>query len=169
VDNLIAAGIYMSVSAGNSGSKCATINDGPAIYSNVLTVAASGYQTSTIASYSSRGPVTVDGSNRPKPDITAPGSTVRSSYPTNRYVSLSGTSMASPHLTGVIALLWQAQPSLERDIDSTTKILLQTAIPRNDVNCAVAIEGNMTISGETRNNVYGYGELDCMAAVSASF
>jgi len=156
----------MSVSAGNSGSACYTVNDPPAIYANVLTVAASGYQTSTIATYSSRGPVTVDGSRRPKPDITAPGSTVRSSYPTSRYVSLSGTSMASPHITGIIALLWQARPDLERNIAATTKILLDTAISRPATTCATV--QNISVRGDTRNNVYGYGELDSQAAVTAA-
>eukprot|EP00026_Physarum_polycephalum_P007444 Phypoly_transcript_07504.p1 GENE.Phypoly_transcript_07504~~Phypoly_transcript_07504.p1 ORF type:complete len:496 (+),score=61.55 Phypoly_transcript_07504:105-1592(+) len=164
VNNVVAAGIFMSVSAGNSGPRCATITDSPATYANVLTVAASGYQTPTIASYSSRGPVTVDKSDRPKPDVTAPGSSVRSSYPGNRYVSLSGTSMASPHYTGMIALLWEADTSLVRDIDSTTKILLAQALARPDAACAVA-STNFTVRADTRNNVYGYGELDCTAAV----
>jgi len=166
VTNVVAAGIFMSVSAGNAGPSCYTVNDPPAIYANVMSVAASGYQTTSIASYSSRGPVTVDGSRRPKPDITAPGSSVRSSYPGNRYVSLSGTSMASPHITGIIALLWEAQPELERDIETTTQILLQTAITRVATTCATVTNITNQVRGETRNNVYGYGELDCLAAVN---
>jgi subtilisin family serine protease len=164
VNNTIAAGIFMSVSAGNSGSRCSSITDPPAMYNNVFTVAASAYQSSTIASYSSRGPVTAPNAN--KPDITAPGSTVRSAYPTDRYASLSGTSMASPHITGVIALLWQGNPTLARNIDATSKVLRATAISRTDNACGTTT-GNSTMSvrGETRNNVYGYGELDCNAAV----
>lgn len=165
VTNVVSAGIFMSVSAGNSGPNCYTVNDPPAIYANVLSVAASGYQTPNIASFSSRGPVTVDGSRRPKPDITAPGQQVRSSYPTNAYTSLSGTSMASPHITGIIALLWQSHPELERDIEKTTAILVSTAISRPSTACATESQ-NTTVQGDTRNNVYGYGELDSLAAVS---
>jgi subtilisin family serine protease len=172
VSNVVAAGIFMSVSAGNAGSSCGSVNDPPAIYADVMSVAASGYQTNTIATYSSRGPVTIDGSNRLKPDITAPGSSVRSSYPSNRYVSLSGTSMASPHITGIIALLWQAHPVLERDIDATTKILYLSATSLSATTCTVASDSqNATVAeravrGDTRNNVYGYGQLNAAAAVA---
>jgi len=170
VTAVVSAGIFMSVSAGNDGPSCSTVQDPPAIYENVFSVAASTYQSSNIASFSSRGPVTVDGSRRPKPDITAPGSSVRSSYPTSSYASLSGTSMASPHITGIIALLWEAHPELERDIKTTTDILTKTAISRPATTCASETEdANFTANGDTRNNVYGYGELDALAAVSSNY
>jgi serine protease AprX len=47
-------------------------------------------------------PVVIDGSNRIKPDVTAPGSLVVSAVPGNGYRSFSGTSMASPHVNGMI-------------------------------------------------------------------
>jgi serine protease AprX len=117
-----------------------TVNDPPGMYMEVFSVGALGYQSATIASYSSRGPVTVDGSNVPKPEISAPGyeilffgcalqlltnspsSTVRSCYPTNAYTTMSGTSMASPHITGIIPLVWQAKPSLARNILHTVAL-----------------------------------------------
>jgi len=159
VENVVAAGIFFSVSAGNSGPGCSTVTDPPATYAASFSVGATGLRTSTIASYSSRGPVTRDGSNRLKPEIVAPGSSVRSAYPTSGYATLSGTSMASPHVTGGIALLWQANPALARDIPRTISILQQTAIGR-------APPGNPPCGGATGrpNNVFGYGELDLFAA-----
>ena len=68
----------MVVAAGNSGSACSTVTDPPSFYAASYTVGALNTGTDTIASFSSRGPVTVDGSNRIKPDITAPGTGTRS-------------------------------------------------------------------------------------------
>ncbi|MGV8039523.1 MAG: S8 family serine peptidase [Thermoanaerobaculaceae bacterium] len=100
VENTRAAGIVVVVSAGNSGSSCSTVSEPAAIYDASLTVGATT-STDSIASYSSRGPVTVDGSNRLKPDVSAPGSNIRSSVPGGGYEGgWSGTSMAGPHVAG---------------------------------------------------------------------
>jgi len=160
VNNVIAAGIFMSVSAGNSGPSCATVSDPPGTYANVFSVGALAQNSATIASYSSRGPVTLNGVTIPKPEISAPGSSVRSSYPTNSYASLSGTSMASPHITGIIPLLWGAKPELERNIPATISALTLSAIHREATTCG----GNTT-----HNNVYGFGEVDVLAAATIKF
>jgi subtilisin family serine protease len=76
-----AAGIEMVCAAENSGPSCSTVIDGPAIFDASYTVGALNTGTDTIASFSSRGPVTVDGSERIKPDIVAPGVKVRSALP----------------------------------------------------------------------------------------
>jgi len=157
VSNVVAAGIFMAVSAGNDGPSCSTVNTPPAIYEDVFSVGALGYNTNTIASYSSRGPVTVDKSGIIKPEISAPGSSVRSAYPTNTYSTLSGTSMASPHITGIITLLWNAKPELERDIDRTSKLIQLSALPLASTTCG----GN-----STQNNVYGYGGVDVLASAT---
>jgi len=78
VTNTRAAGIVMVVAAGNSGSSCSTISDPPSFYDPAVTVGALNTGADTIASFSSRGPVTADGSNRVKPDIAAPGTSTRS-------------------------------------------------------------------------------------------
>jgi subtilisin family serine protease len=63
VDNTRAAGIVVVVSAGNSGSACSTVNTPAAIYESSFSIGATD-AADNIAGFSSRGPVTVDGSNR---------------------------------------------------------------------------------------------------------
>jgi serine protease AprX len=153
-----AAGIFTVASAGNSGSGCASVNAPIAIFDEVYTVGALN-SDGTIAGFSSRGPVSVDGSNRPKPDIAAPGVGVVSSVPSSGYGSLSGTSMAGPHVAGAVALLWSARPALKNKVAYTEEILNRTA-----AHVTVADECGST---GWPNNIYGYGKLDVLAAVNA--
>src|SRR6059058_6273644 len=128
-----AAGIQMVVAAGNSGSGCSTVSDPPSFYEASYTVGALNTGTDTIASFSSRGPVTRDGSGRTKPDITAPGTNTRSANgsPLNGcdscYTTASGTSMATPHIAGAMALLWSAHPELQNQIQPSRDALNNTA------------------------------------------
>lgn len=120
-------------------------------------------QYGDMAVFSSRGPVTVDGSNRIKPDIVAPGVDILSSLPEGTYGSNSGTSMAGPHLVGVVALIWSAQPDLIGDIDATEELIRDTA---------QQYEGNIPDpcgSGGKSSNVFGYGVVDVYEAVKKSF
>jgi serine protease AprX len=91
IENVVAAGIFMSVSAGNSGRKgCSTIQDPPAVTKASFAVGASAVQSNNIASFSSRGPVRLPNElPRISPEVIAPGSGVYSSYITNDYRSLS--------------------------------------------------------------------------------
>jgi len=161
VEGQRAAGIEMVAGAGNNGSDCSTLIYPPAIYDASYTVGALNTGTDTIASFSSRGPVTVDGSNRLKPDITAPGTNNRSSYNTSdsAYVLLSGTSMATPHIAGSVALLWSARPELRPDLDATEGTLNNAAVHINSSAC-----GNPG----PPNNVYGWGRVDVFAAVNTT-
>lgn len=120
------AGIFVVASAGNSGPDCSSITDPIALYDAAFTVGAVD-MNNNIASFSSVGPVTADGSVRTKPDIVAPGVNVLSAWPGNGYAVSSGTSMAGPHVAGVVALLWSASPALIGDIEGTEAILRQAA------------------------------------------
>jgi serine protease AprX len=157
VQNARAAGINVVVSAGNSGPSCRTVgNDGPpAQYDESYSVGSSNI-SNALSFFSSRGPASFQG-ERIKPDIVAPGEGVRSSYPTNTYVTLSGTSMASPHIAGVIALLYDAKPQLIGNVDQTERLLNRTATHVNSSEC----ESN----GSFPNNLWGWGFVNVERAV----
>jgi serine protease AprX len=164
VQNTEASGVFVEASAGNSGPNCSTVSDPPAIYSSAFSTGAVD-SSNTLAGFSSRGPVTADGSNRMKPEIVAPGVNVRSSVRSSdtAYSSFSGTSMAGPHVVGVVALLWSARPDLVRNIAATKQLLTNTANP--------AVGGGGTGCGGSTlvpNNNFGSGLVDALAAYNAS-
>ncbi len=159
-DALRAAGIFVVVSAGNNGPRCASLIEPLAIYGSVFSVGAINRQ-GNLSFFSSRGPVTDDGSNRIKPDIVAPGEEVVSSFPGNTYASEAGTSMAGPHVVGTVALMWSANPKLIGDIDQTQKILIETAKPYTGAKDACS-------NGQVPNDATGYGIVDAYAAVKAA-
>ena len=165
VNNTEAAGIFVEVSAGNSGPGCATVADAPAIYSASFSTGAIDI-SNVLAGFSSRGPSTFYTPNLLKPNISAPGVNVRSSTRTSdtSYGNLSGTSMAGPHVAGVVALLWSARPQLVRNIDLTKTILQNTANPAVTVTPETC---GGTPSTQIPNNSFGYGRIDALAAVNA--
>jgi len=157
VGNVRAAGLLVVASAGNNGSSCSSVRDPIAIYDAVFSVGAHN-SAGDIASFSSRGPVTIDGSRRLKPDISAPGVSVRSAWVGGNYNTISGTSMASPHVAGAVALLWSAVPTLTGQLDLTEQVLIKSATPVPFDQC----DGSTLV---IPNNTYGYGRLNVLAAV----
>jgi len=162
VNNLRAAGIVVVVSAGNDGSDCSTVYTPAAMYEGSFSVGATRIND-TIAGFSSRGPVTSDHSNRLKPNISAPGAGVRSSIPGGLYDSYSGTSMAGPHVAGVVALMISANPDLAGQVDLIEEIIETTAVPKTTDQQCGDIPGSAV-----PNNTYGFGRIDALAAVQAS-
>jgi serine protease AprX len=156
-----AAGIVTEMSAGNSGPGCSTVSDPAAIYDESFTTGALTTGTDNLAGFSSRGPVTIDGSNRVKPDIVAPGTGTRSCSNTSdtAYTTASGTSMAGPHVAGAVALLLSAVPSLSGNPDAIEQRLGNTAFQLSTALCS-------STAGVYPNNLFGYGRLDILAAVT---
>jgi len=161
VENVRAAGILVVVAAGNAGDACDTVLDAPAIYEASFSIGATD-DVDVVAPFSSRGPVTQDGSNRLKPDLVAPGVFVLTAVPPNGYTaSFSGTSASAPHVAGAAALLWSAAPALLGDVDGTESVLLSSATRLVSSQDCPPFPGS-----EVPNAVFGYGRLDVPAAVA---
>lgn len=104
MEALRAAGVFMSVSAGNNGPDCGTITDPPAIEPLGFSVGAVD-RNDKVAPFSSRGPVSLDGKTYIKPDICAPGVDILGAMAPSGFKKMSGTSMASPHVSGLAILM----------------------------------------------------------------
>lgn len=155
----VAAGIFPAFSAGNRGPECSSLGS-PGDYQESFATAAHDVSR-TIADFSSRGPSQFVGT-RVKPNLSAPGVNVRSAWNDGSYHSISGTSMASPHTAGAVALLWCAVPSLIGQINDTFSVLENYAD-------RTAPAGNCGAPGGEGlpNYTYGNGYLDILTAVAA--
>lgn len=178
-ENILAAGVPHSIAAGNEGPSSYTIRtpgDCPPPWTHPQQTAPGGHSAcicvgatdsgDVIASFSSRGYVTWEGiapwfdyNDTPpnagliRPDVCAPGVDVYScSWPgTNVYTTMSGTSMATPHNAGLMALMLDANPSLSpAQVD---QILEQTAL-------------DLGASG--KENTHGSGRIRALEAVQAA-
>jgi serine protease AprX len=173
-----AAGIFYAVSAGNDGGRvvagqpvwiCSSIYHPLARYPEAFTVGSTQWTTDTISSFSSRGPVLLG--NPPdqllltKPNITAPGTAIRSALAgsDSAYGSLNGTSMAGPHVAGLVALIISANPALAGNVDAIEDIIEQTAV-RKTTNEMCGLDSPTQVP----NNTYGWGRINALAAVEAA-
>ncbi|MFJ9128332.1 S8 family serine peptidase [Streptomyces sp. NPDC102340] len=148
------AGIFAAFAAGNegNGTTCSTTHP-PGSQESSYGVGA--YDSAgKIADFSSFGPSPLDGSA--KPNITAPGVNIRSTWPGSAYNTIQGTSMATPHVAGAVALLWAAVPSLVGKIDETRALLNEGARDVEDTHCG---------GTAGMNNVWGEGKLDALATI----
>ena len=132
------AGIVLVAAAGNNGPDNDTITY-PAKYSSVIAVGATD-KDDMVASWSSRGQ---------ELELTAPGVDIYSTYKDGTYETLSGTSMACPHVTGTVALILSKNSTLTPD--NIRNILQNSAV-------------DLGASG--LDSAYGYGRVNATAAVS---
>ncbi len=154
IDNTEALGIVNVFAAGNEGSASTAIrNPADRALDSIDCFAVGNLQHEavppTIASNSSRGPSPCNGAI--KPNVVAPGTDIRSTWNDSSYNTLSGTSMAAPHVSGLVALLRQKNPDATVD-------QIKTAILNSTQRAGF---------GTIPNNTYGWGEIDCMAALNA--
>jgi hypothetical protein len=156
VRNWRAAGIFPAFAAGNSGPACGTAGS-PGDYAESFATGATDINDA-IAVFSSRGPSLF---GPIKPDIAAPGVNVRSSVPGGGYAAFSGTSMASPHTAGLVALLWSRYPSLVRDLLGTERALRPAA---EILNSAELCGGSAPTAHP--NNTFGWGRIDAVQSLS---
>ena len=145
--NWVNLNIFPSFAAGNSGPGPSSIGS-PGGLPHAFAVGATD-ENDEIAEFSSRGPVDLVVDGKPqrltKPDVSAPGSAIYSSVPGGKYAKLSGTSMATPHLTGAVALAVQAKPAMT--VAEIRDLLTSTAKDLGD------------------HNTFGSGRLDIFSAV----
>jgi subtilisin family serine protease len=151
VNAWVAAGIFPVFASGNAGSFCSSTGS-PGDYPESYGVGAYDINN-IIADFSSRGPSAY---GIIKPNISAPGVDVRSAVPGNGYDWFNGTSMATPHVAGAVALLWSAAPAALGDIELTRELLGASAIDHDDTSCG-GDAGN--------NNAWGEGQMDIVAAL----
>jgi subtilisin family serine protease len=175
VDNLVSAGVFYVASAGNEGSadltsdNCRSIYGPPAIYDASFVVGATD-SSEALAYFSSRGPVADinDRDNvtsmKTRPDVSAPGVNVYSAWPTNTYASISGTSMAAPHVAGTAALLISAFPALRGHPDRIASVLQGTAVPDVANTAGVTQTCGGTPITQWPNYMAGYGRVDAWNA-----
>ena len=154
IDNCEASGVVVTWSAGNEGPGPESLRspgDRAASPGNCFSVGSTQpYAPYAISSFSSRGPSGCGGEFAMKPEISAPGSDIYSSSAFGGYEYKSGTSMAGPHIAGVVALMRASNPNV--DVITVKNILMSTAI-------------DLGAAGEDNN--YGHGFVDAYAAVLA--
>jgi uncharacterized repeat protein (TIGR01451 family) len=147
IELLQSAGIFVVFSAGNNGSSPGSVG-APGSNQGVFSVGATDIDDN-IAGYSGRGPSPWGDT---KPEVSAPGTNVRSTLPGGAYGSRSGTSMAAPHVSGLAALMLQASPSLSTNLTLLAETLKSTAVALPE-------------GGTVPNNDYGWGRVDAYNAV----
>ncbi|HEY8475127.1 MAG TPA: carboxypeptidase regulatory-like domain-containing protein [Natronosporangium sp.] len=144
----VAAGIVPIFANGNAGPGTGTVGS-PASFPHSIGVGAIDSDDRP-AYFSSRGPVIWDGVEYQKPQLSAPGYQVFSSLPGGGYGTANGTSMAAPHVTGVVALMLSAAPGLT--VDQVRSALIASARSNSQT--------------DALPNAYGAGIADAYAAVT---
>ena len=149
INNVVAAGVIPVVAAGNDGPTSSTINC-PGDELNSCTVGATD-SSDEIAYFSSRGPVTLDDQTYVKPDVSAPGVDVTSTIPGGEYADWSGTSMATPHVSGTAALILEENPTMK---PAAVKEKLEKT--------------SVDLGSSGKDNDYGSGRINAYNAVFGS-
>ncbi|GLD98391.1 hypothetical protein PINS_up007088 [Pythium insidiosum] len=158
IDAWKAAGIIPVFAAGNSGPTCGSVLS-PGDQPGVITVGAVD-SSDTLTSFSGKGPSMT---GQIKPDVVAPGNLIRSTcYETDTsYCAMSGTSMATPHVSGAIALLLSAKPGMSFDaVRNALQVSAMRSLKASGYSCC------KTVDTVFPNNQYGFGLVDIVKALA---
>ena len=148
LESLRAAGILPVFAAGNGGPSSST-SYSPSNNPAAFAVGAIN-NSSQIYTYGSRGPTNCGGSAGPFPELVAPGVNIHTTDLYGGYYNVSGTSLASPHVAGGLALLLSAHPNLSAQDQQN------------------ALTGSAVDLGSAGpDDTYGYGRLDILAAFNS--
>lgn len=150
--NLSQAGIFVVFAAGNNGQSGP---GSPASYPHAFSVGAIEKEGDSykVTDFSSKGPVKWQEISYNKPEITAPGTNIRSSWLNNSFNVLDGTSVAAAHVSGAAALIKQSRPGITPS--EISYILKESAY----------WDPLWNEQGKRPNNVYGFGILDAYKAI----
>ncbi len=147
INKVVAAGVVPVIAGGNDGEDGSSTITCPGDELNSLTVGATD-SSDVIADFSGRGPVNLNGQTYIKPDVSAPGVSVPSTYPGGGYAYGTGTSMATPHVSGTAALILQKNPNMKPA--EVKEALKSTAVD---------------LGSSGKDNDYGSGRIDAYGAV----
>ncbi len=149
IDNVEALGVVVIFSAGNEGPSTMSLRNPANRADDSLTNFAIGayLQPDSAWNQSARGPSDCDGFSI-KPNVIAPGVSIRSSLVNGSYGSKTGTSMAAPHVSGAVAILRQKNP--DATVDQIKTALLNSAADQGEVG---------------PDNTFGWGLIDITAAL----
>ncbi len=157
----VAAGIFPAFSAGNS-TGCGSLGS-PGDYQESF--GTTGHDVNRNHSYAQGPSATFGHDPYTKPNISGPAVSVCSTIPTNQWTcGYSGTSMASPHTAGAVALLWSCNPSLVGQVDLTFQALQNGADAPTPASpsCGVPPDGQGTYEdGYGYLNIYQTGLTYC--------
>lgn len=154
VQRLKDAGIAVAFAAGNQGAVGGSSSISPANNTNAFAVGSVNVSpTPTLSNFSSRGPSPCDSPGTVFPEVVAPGTPIRTADYTfggtspNAFITLAGTSLAAPHVSGVMALLLSAFP--ETRVEALETVLKESSI-------------DLGLAGADNN--YGFGMVNAAAA-----
>ncbi|RKO93759.1 peptidase S8/S53 domain-containing protein [Blyttiomyces helicus] len=163
IATLRAAGIFMAVASGNDGQQGCSSVDSPPATSGQVTVVGAVDRHLAIPSWSSHGQVPGRNPTNRGVDLVAPGVAINSAWfdTDTDNATISGTSMAAPHVAGAVLLVASACPHLERNVDAIQTLLEQTATPvfPSVTNCGDRLT-------QVPNSFAGYGQVNVTAAVA---